>query len=135
MTAAIGYGTEIGIGDGGDPESFTNVAEIIDITPPQYSADAVDVTTNDSTNRYREFIPGLRNGGTVTFTAVFTPSSSDSLITAFETTAAANYRITFSNATTCTFGAVVTGYSASVPLGDRMEATFTLQVSGQPTWA
>jgi predicted secreted protein len=47
---------------------MTNIPYATAITMPGIVFDTVDVTTNTSPNGFREFIPGLADGGEVTFT-------------------------------------------------------------------
>ena len=48
----------------GPPE--VEVAELTNISGPSLSADTIEVTSHDSTSRYREFLQGIRDGGEIT---------------------------------------------------------------------
>ena len=67
MTSAAiwAYGSKLQIGDGAVSEAFSDVAEIVELTPPSMSRDEIDVTSHQSSDGYREFISGLRDGGEV----------------------------------------------------------------------
>lgn len=129
--AAIGYQTTLGIWNGA---SYTAVAEITKVTPPQYTRDAVEATHQGSPNAYREFIAGFKDAGEVALELNWVPSATDQWLAAFNT-GAGLFRITLPNGVTCTFNAIVTGYEPQTPLDDKMMASITLKVSGQPTWA
>jgi len=62
-SARIGYGVAFAIGDGGDPETFTDVAEVTSVTPPSLSMDTVAATHTDSEEGWREYIAGLLDDG------------------------------------------------------------------------
>ena len=133
MTAMIGLTTTLGIYNG---STYTNVIEVTAITPPQYSRDAVETTHLLSTNGYRTFIGGLKDGGSVSFDINWDPSNSDVVIAALEAATNGQFKITFPDATTCVFGGVVTGYQLGQVTPDgKLTASATIKTSGQPTWA
>jgi hypothetical protein len=131
--ADIGYGLTFGIYNG---STYVSVAEVVNITPPQLSRDAVETTDMESPDRYREYIPGLLDGGEASITISYTPSASDVIVTALTASTLGSFRITHANAVTVTFSAVVTGYAPGEHTPDgKMEATATFKVSGKPVWA
>ena len=132
-SAIIGYGATFAIGDGGGPETFTALAEVTNITLPNYTRDAVDVTHMTSDDTFREYIAGLMDGGEVQIELNFVPSASDVLIAAI-VAGLQNYQITV-NSITFTFAAVMTDYAPSAPNDDKLSASATFKVSGKPTLA
>ena len=133
-SAIIGYGSTFAIGDGGGPETFTAVAEVTSITPPNYSRDAVDVTHMNSDDTFREYIAGLMDAGEVQIELNYIPNASDVLIAALEA-GKQNYQITMPNSVTFTFAAVMTDFSLQAPNEDKLTASATFKVSGKPTLA
>lgn len=143
--AYIGHGTQLKRGDGGDPEIFTKIAEVLSIAGPSLSRDSVEVTTMDSPDQYREFIAGLKDGGEVTFDVVYDPvdptiEPGDGLLSEFDLpsgAAATNYQLVFSDPgqTTWLFPAILTGFETSEPIDDKVMASVTLKVAGKPTLA
>lgn len=130
--ATIGYGALFGIFNG---TTYVAVAELLKVTPPQYSRDAVETTHMQSTGRYREFIPGMLNGGEVTLEISFTPSAADVILAALENNSLGSFRITHQSGITVTFSAVPTNYNPGLTIDDRNTASVTLKVSGKPLWA
>ena len=53
------------------PENFTKIGRIRDISGPEPSVNEVEVTSNDSPLNYKEFIPGLKDGGNVSFDMIY----------------------------------------------------------------
>ena len=73
------------------PANFQKIGRIRDISGPEPSVGEVEITSNDSPLNYKEFIPGLKDGGTVSFDMVYdvrdetqTGSGANSLETIFE---------------------------------------------------
>jgi predicted secreted protein len=136
--ATIGFGALFQIFDPGlSPDGYTTVGEVTNITMPGLSRDAVDATHTESTQGWREFIPGLKDAGEVTIEMNYVhESASDTLIRAqFALNALNNYRIVFDESplSGIQFAGIVTGYEVEVPLDDKKSATLTVKVSGVVT--
>lgn len=137
--AMLGYGSIFQIQTENSPDTFVDLAEVTNITPPSADVDQIDVTHMQSPNRYREFIDGLIDGGECSFDMNFVPgSTSDDRL--FEllslpvgTIHRRNCRISFPNGVTWTFAATLTGYEPDVPTDDKMTATVSFKVSGSIT--
>lgn len=139
------YGSELKIGDDGTTETFTKVAEIIDIDGPSMSRDAIEVTSQDSTNGWREFIPGMRDGGEVSVTANWIPISSTQdgtagVLSKFTDDVLHNWQIiTADDGSSGTmdidFAGIVTDFSISLPMEEQAQLEFTLKISGAVTIA
>ncbi len=141
-SATIGFGTLFKRGDGGGTETFATVAEVVSISGPSLSMDTVDVTHMESTGTYREFIPGLKDGGEVSVTLNFLPADATQNATAgilkdYNDRVLRNFQIVFpdSGNTTWTIAGYVTAFEAETPLEDKMTASVTIKVSGEPTLA
>lgn len=135
--AFIGFGTIFGIGDGGGPEVFDAVAEVVSITPPAYTMDTVDVTHMLSTERFREFVPGLRDGGEFSMSINYIPgdATSDALIAKALVDTVGNYKITWPNSEEWIFAGVFVGFApGDVSVDGKVSATVRIKVSGKPEW-
>ena len=117
--------------------SFTTVSNATSIGFPAPEIDEIEVTNHDSVGGYREFLPGLKDGGTVDFEGVV---SSDAVVTglqsAFDATVVYNWKITTRSGAVWTFN----GYMASFGEGEAeidSARTYTgsIRVSGKPTFA
>lgn len=145
MTGArIGYGVKFSRGDGASPEQFVEVAEVFDVSPPSMTKDQVEATNTDSVGGFREFIPGLKDGGECQITMNFLPNNvtqnntTGGLLHDFlNQTTGRNYRISFpgSPVQTWTFNATVISYQPSAPMDDRMTCVVGFKVAGAPTIA
>lgn len=131
----IGYESKYEIYYGG---SYTEVAECIDIAPGEEQADRVDATYyKPGGDRRRVRIAGLIDVGTGTVRINWTAgSATDQMLRALKNAGTSvSHRITFPNGESVTYDAIITGYSKSLPIDDRMTASFTFEVSGEETWS
>lgn len=136
--ADIGYGTTFSSGDGLSPETFTELAEVTKITPPNMSRDAVEASHMQSPNAWREFIAGLKNGGDVSLELNFDPDGTAATALMAELTlsgsaASKNRQITFTDGTVFAFAGILTAFEPDAPIDDRMVASVTFKVNGEPT--
>ena len=134
--AAIGWGSIYEIGAASPGTTFTEIAEVVSITPPEATADRIDVTHMKSPQRRREYIAGLIDTGEAGFEINWAPgSATDVLIKGLlDSGEIRPHRITFPNGHRVTFNGAITGYTRAIPVDDRMTATITVAPSGGETW-
>ena len=140
MTSAkIGYGSKYAIWDASlTIPAFVEVAEVINITPGEATADRVDATHMQSPGRRREYISGLIDNGEASFEINWVPGSDTDVMLRdlFTSGEIVQHQITFPGTpgVTLTYDASIIGFSKVIPIDDRMTATITLAVSGAETW-
>jgi predicted secreted protein len=133
------FGTKLKRGDGGTPETFTDVAEVTDLSGPEMSAEEADVTTHatGSASPWREIIPTLLDAGEVSLSLSFLPGTAGhkALLSDFLNRVKRNWQIVFpdAGATTWSFSAYVMNISPAEPIDDALTAEMTLRVTGAPT--
>src|SRR5690606_33378621 len=114
--AKIGHGTlfQINLTPGNSPDQWDTVAEVTSVTPPSLARDTVDATHNQSTDKWREFIAGLRDGGEASVELNFVPggSGTNSLFDAIRSDDPVGVRIVFPDSppTTWQFQALITAF-------------------------
>jgi predicted secreted protein len=136
MTQAhIGHGSIFELHNG---SQFATIGEVVSISLPSLARDALDVTGIGSPDGYREFIPGLKDGGEVTVEMNFVAGSQSDILVRqlFNDDDLVQFRITVpapasSPTEQLTGFAVVTGYSVTDPVAEKMAATLTMKVSGR----
>lgn len=140
--ATAAFGVIFAIGDGGSPEAFTNVAEVKDFDGPSLDRNTYEVTHHSSPNRWREFIPGLRDAGETSFTLNWIPSDTTQdrttgLLSHYLDDQIHNYRIIYpdSGAEQITFPGIMTAFEPSAPVDGVLEAEVTIKIAGEPTFA
>jgi hypothetical protein len=129
--AMIGYGGLLEISNNGG-DTWTEIAEVFNMTPPSNSVDIIDATHMQSPNRDREYILGLNDPGECSMEMNFVPGSATDVFLLAVKAAYARVmcRITWPNAVVWSFDGLLTAYEASAPTDDRMTATITFKVSG-----
>lgn len=138
-TARIGFGVMLQRDAGGSPSSYSDVGEVIDPGSLTSSRDTVDATHTGSTNRFRQFIGGLRDGGELSFTIAMVPEGSAyaAMWTDLKNNSAVGYRWAIPNAAGTAnyfwyFNGFVTSIGSAAPLEDRMTAAVTIKITGEP---
>ncbi|MCG7520849.1 phage tail tube protein [Ruegeria sp. Ofav3-42] len=135
--ALLGYDTAYAIHDGQDPGAFQDIAEVMEITPPNEQSDDVEATHYKSPGKKREYIQGLTDPGEMTFGINWIPSdATDTIIQGLKASGEKrDHRITWPNGVTWTFNGYIKGFEPTAPIDDRMTATVTVRVSGSTTIA
>lgn len=137
MAVGIGHGAAFKRGNAdGPPETYTAIAPVISISGPGMSKDAIDVSHLASTERYREFVSGMRDAGEVTIELRFDPGDSDvdNALTDFEADTARSYQIAWADGSTFNFEGILTAWSPETPFDDAMSMSLTYKVTGQPSF-
>lgn len=140
--ARLGKGYLVQRGDGASPENFTTIAELQDVDGPELSKDPVEATHQESPNRWREFISGMKDGGEVTFDVNHLPDdptqdATTGLVADLDSDDARNFRVVFPppSSKAWVFPGIVTQFGPTGPVADRQTASITIKVSGEPTLA
>jgi predicted secreted protein len=144
--ASIGHSNLFQIFDtDASPDVWVTVAEVRNITPPSFARDAQDATHTESTEAWREFIPGLKDAGEMSCELNLVPDSNtmDLILAQFDSDSLTQVRILFADGVqtgpspTCsrfTCNGIVTGFPLEAPMDDKMSATVTVKISGKPTF-
>ena len=142
MIATQANGIALQVGDGADPEVFTTIAEVISVNPLSASRTAIDVTSFDSAGNRREFVGGLVDNGECSFTIQYdategTHDESTGIISFLDDTETRSFQMVYPDSATTTqsFKGIVTGFSVSAVLDDKITADVTLKISGVMTFA
>lgn len=137
--AMIGYNSRFYLGASSSASTtFTELAEIFNITPPSASVDMIDATHMQSPDSRREFIAGLTDPGECSFEMNYIPgSASDELLSELLDLAPSlrsrRCRIVYPNGASHTFLGVLMTYEPTVPTDDKMTASVSFRVSGAVT--
>ncbi len=137
------FGTLLKMGDGGNgAEVFTTVAEVSELGGPALELDPIETTHHTSTGGWREFVGGLLSGGEVDMTINYDPvgathDATTGLIADMVARTVRNFQLVFPDAgtTTWSFAALVTKFTPSEPIDDKLSADVQLTITGQPTLA
>lgn len=142
--ARLGYGTLLERRIAASPENWQLIAERVSLGGPSMSRDAPDVTHMDSPNGWREFIPGLKDGGEISVEGNFVPDDPSQnvetgLLGEFYSDVRGLWRIVFpltgSPPVIWTFTGIMTGFELDMPVDDKLAFTATIKISGEPQLA
>jgi hypothetical protein len=126
--ARIGYGTTITFGTSG------LTGELLSVDGMSLERDAVETTYMASAEQWREFIPGLRNAGEISFEMAFDPTEDpDTPITGDVETITVTWP---DDATVLTWACdgFLTSFQPSAPIDDRITVSGTIKLTGVPTF-
>ena len=99
--ARIGWNTLLKIGDGGDPESFTTISEVTDLSAPSGDLPFEEVTHMESPSGFREYIAAPRDPGNCTFVLNYNAAHAthQQLLTDYTNGTLRNFKITYPEGT------------------------------------
>lgn len=133
MPAFFAHGTTFSFGDDGtDP---IPVGGLTSIGLPEEEKERVEITSHDSAGD-REYVGGLRDGGTVSLTARLIPSDAgqDALDDNYDATPTVNEECIITTPTTpavtYTFQGFVESRGGEMPFDGPGEATWTVRIAG-----
>jgi hypothetical protein len=134
MTAAVkGIGSTLTWG-------ANPVAEVLTISGPNISAEEIEVTNFDSPNGFKEYISGLKDGGTVDFELnwTLTPGGGqEELRNDLGTGTKRPVVLTFATSpeTRADFTGLVTAMSWSADPASQVTASVTVRIDGEISWS
>ena len=116
----------------------TTIAQVRDIGGPGISMDTIDVTTHDSTDAWREFIAGLKDGGEVSLDLVYDPDNASQTLlrTDLDARTVNSYSITLTDITPAiiTFDCLVTAFEPSASVENELALSASLKITGEPVF-
>lgn len=134
MAAVDAFGTQWELGNGdGPPETFTPVAEVTNVDVLDVKVDTTDASSHDSAGQWREFIPGMKDGGELSFDINYDPALHGTIFSAIGIEKNMKIVLTDAGAAEVAFAGIVTGMKASAPYDDKLSASVTVKVNGAPT--
>jgi predicted secreted protein len=137
-TAFWAAGSLLQLGDGATSETFTSIAEITKLTPPNRGRDSIEVTHTASSDGYKEFIPGWRDGGEVPFEANWLPTNTTQdettgVLSTFHDNLPHNWRIVVPAVNlTFPFTGFVTAYEPDLDISAQGMLKGTIKITGKP---
>jgi hypothetical protein len=143
MTNALSsFGTLLKIGDGGGTETFTTIAEVLDINGISLKSSTEDATNHSSPGGFEEKIVTLLSMGPIKFGINFIPTAathsySTGLIKDWFNKTKRNFQLVFPDVAHTTWGysAFVTNVDIKGVVKGKLAADVSLDVTGQPTLA
>jgi|TARA_R110002124_G_scaffold73619_1_gene197448 predicted secreted protein len=106
------------------------IGELTDVTPGGVDVNNIDTTAHDSSGGWKTFMGGLSDGGTLELSGNYVIADAGQVELRASRGDTASVVVTFSNASTSTFSAVIGGYNLANPLDDKIEFSCSLKVTG-----
>jgi len=143
MTEHPNFGAALAV-DWAGGTSYVAIGQVRDIDGPSISRDSIDVSSQDSTNGWREFLPGLADAGEWSFDVLFDPTSTmhaggegTGMLGDFNndgcTLAAWQLTLKICGGTAIwTADGFLTGFTQHVAFEDALKADVTVKISGKP---
>jgi len=137
--AEIGFGAKVLRGDGGSPEIFNEISELMDVAPPESVRDSLEATHHGSPDGAKEYLYGLIDNGEVTLELNHIPGNSQQvgLRDDQKNKVMRNFQVVWpdSASTTVTFTGLVLSIGRAIPKEEKMTISVGLKVSGVLTWS
>lgn len=114
--------------------TYTPFAEMTELNPPETSRDSVEFTHFASPDGYKEFKPGLSDGGEVSLTYNLVAGLYDdaTIHAHLADRTVDGWRIVYPNGAELNFKGFATTHGHATPLDDRMTGTATWKITGKP---
>lgn len=117
-----------------NPSTYTDLAEVLSVTPPSISVETIESTHMGSDDGFREFIAGLKDGGECTVNMNYVESSA-TLLQTLVLAGVETFKITFPGSSTVVFTAIPTAFSFDdVVIDDKVAMSLSMKVTGKPVF-
>ncbi len=120
--------------------NFTTLLNIISIAGPNQTRDSIDISTMDSSAKWREFIPGMLDAGELTFELNYDGAAdagfggrANTFNAAF-TNPASTWTVQFPDASTWACSGFMTALGHAIPFDDKITQSATVKFTGVPTY-
>ena len=112
--------------------AYESIANMLNISGPGSSRDTVDSTVMEDEDGFRNFITGLRDGGTLSFDMLFTQDGYNAMLADFNNDDAQSYAIFFAKQGegAVLFNGLVTDLPLDIPINDVIKCSVTIKVTG-----
>lgn len=114
--------------------TYTTFAEVTNIKPPAVKRDSHDASHEQSPNRFRDFIPGMVDGGDVSIDFNLLPAGITALLAEVAVKTVYLRKIVFPDNSFLSFSAFLTDFAPDDPMDNVMKGKATFKVTGQPTF-
>ncbi len=126
-----GHGSSLAGGTVGD------VGSIISMSVDGQTRDPIDISTMDSTNKFREFISGMADAGEITVEINYngaSGASANDLQTAYALGSAEEWTFTMPDTSKLVVQGFITSLGIAVPFDDKITQSFTIKLTGVPVY-
>ena len=142
-----GQGAKLLYGTVTNPTSWTAIGNIMSITGPSQTRDPIDISTMESTSKFREFLPGMLDAGEVTMDINYDGSASGEAnalngTAGIFTASAYTFGVSFGDGTNTVVtnnsywysGGFMTALGHAIPFDDKITQPITIKFTGVRTY-
>lgn len=129
-------GGQFSIGNGGNPESFTPISQIMDVDFSGSKVDTADVTSADNTDTWRRHKDELKDAGECTVQILWNPNDTTHVLlqTSFRNGGTYDFqRVNPGGFGTLSFSGIITSLDQKQQLDKPTQATCKIKISGAPS--
>lgn len=128
--AQIGYGIVIKRRVSTGPDVFQTMGQQTEVSIYGIAVDSVDATHEESDGRWREFIPGLKDGGEASATLHYIPGGATEAEVFASLGTVEHLRAVHPSGAHIDYRAFITGAEPDAPIDDKMTVAMTWKVTG-----
>lgn len=138
MSERLALMTHLKAGDGGSPEAFTTVLDVLELSAPGISLDTEEITNHSQSDHYRKFAGTLLDAGEVSATVLYDPSNAThvALVADIAARTQRNFRLEFPGATTnarWSFAGYITSFQPETPTDAHLKASLSIKITASIT--
>lgn len=111
------------------------VGELTDVNLTGVDVNMIDITNHGSSGGYKEFLGGLKDGGSLDLSGNFDEADVGQEYIRDNPGVSAAVVVTLSNGDTISFSAICGAYNVSNPLDDKITFSTSLKITGAVTYA
>jgi predicted secreted protein len=127
--ATHGHGTTLAGSTAG------TIGNVVTLTIDGVTIDIIDVTTMDSTNKWKEKLAGLKDPGRITFTVNYDGAASGDANTIHNNLGTSQtWTVTFPDTSTYAATGWIQHYTIADPVADKISQDVTIEFTGAPTF-
>ena len=131
MPATKGHSTQLAY-SAIPPTTYTSIAKIIDLKPPEPESEDINVSTMESTEQWEEVTAGWADAGEMECKVQYEKAANATLYALMRLDK--TYKVTFSDNSTWIFQGFLKKFSNEVERKGIVTATLTIRISGKPTF-
>jgi len=137
-----GHGSSVLLSTTTHPTNFTAIGNIISIGGPELARDGLDISTMDSTSKYREFLPAMLDAGEITIEVNYDGTASGTGDFLAGKLAATNHLVIIrfgdhtqpTNESNWKCQGAITALGHALPFDDKVTQSVTIKLSGVATY-
>lgn len=113
----------------------TAIGGLTDATVGGTEVSFIDVTSHDSEDGFREFVGGLKDGGTLELAGNFDIEDAGQVVLAEGAGDTEAVVVTYSDGSTSTFSVVIGAFAVTNPLDDKLTFSCSCKITGPVVYA